>query len=132
MTMTQTRAKHILSLLEDIRQGTDPALMQGGLYAGAGIFAGVTGMSIASGVKHAKQTTLHKIHQAGLGKEHQRAKGQLSSMRKKHAMTLGSNSGLGLRIKAQKRRIQDIENRGLERYHKGLIVNPPSEEPKQG
>ena len=123
MTTTQTRAEHILYLIsEDISTAS--------LYGGAGAFAGFTAMNIASGVKHAKQSTLHKIRQAGLGQEHNKAKEQLSNMRKKHAMTLGSNSGLGLRIKAQKRRIQDIENRGLERYHKGLTSD--NNTPKQG
>ena len=123
--MTTTRAEHILSLLPEDLKDAAP-------YIGAGALAGFMGMSIASGVKQAKQATLHKIQKAGLGKEHQRAKEQLGSMRKKHMRTLGTNSGLSLRIQAQKRKIQDIENRGLERYHKGLIVNPPSESTKKG
>lgn len=115
--MTITKAAYVLSLLEEL----SPETIQHMSYAGAGAMGGLTAMQIRSGVKHSKEMTRSKIHQAGLGDEHTKAKEQLSSMRKKHMRTLGSNSGLGLRITAQKRKIQDIENRGLERYHKGLI-----------
>jgi hypothetical protein len=135
--MQKSRAQSILSLAEDREWKIGPAeygktnvfgielTPRGKLFqhyaphlsAAAGALAlGTTGLAM----HNQRQGTLAKIQQGGLGAEYAKAKRQLLGMSMKHALTLGANPSLGLRIQAQKRRVQDIENKGLERYHKGI------------
>lgn len=137
----KSRAQQILSLFELVIHGYNESLRVTdtppsssphqsssslGDYAPHlyGAFAGITAASIASQMNATNKRIAGKVRQAGLGDIHRQAKKSLRSMQAKHNLTLRSNPGLGLKIQSQKRKVKEIENRGLERYHKGQLVNP--------
>ncbi len=89
-------------------------------YGGVGLSAALTGAMIYKGHKAARDATHQKIKAAGMGQEHLKAKQDLHQLRIQHAKQLGLNPSIRKKLSVQKEKVQDIENKGLERYHKGL------------
>jgi len=124
-----TRSEKILALVE--QEGKEPHVYDPNIFTPlrsgiAGGLAAVTAASIGYQVHRAHAETHNKIQQAGLGKEHTKEQQKLRSLRLQHAMTLGTSPTLRAKVQYQKNKVKDIENKGLERFHKGLIVVPPS------
>lgn len=84
----------------------------------------VVGASIAHGVYQAKRRTAEKVAQAGMGQQHQQAKRELSTLRRKNVATLGLSGGLAGKVAAQKARVKNIETQGLAKFHQTLSANP--------
>ena len=106
-----TRAEQILRQIDEV-----VPLVLAGTALGAA--------NLANAVYQAKKKRDEKVQQAGLGAQHQAAKKELFATRRKQVTRLGLSSRLSQQAQGQKARVKDIENKGLERFHKGLAQNP--------
>lgn len=88
-------------------------------YVGAALGAA----NIANAVYQARKRRIEKVQQGGMGTEHRQATQQLNALRKKQVMRLGLSGKIAGQVKKQKERVKDIENKGLERFNKGLTQN---------
>lgn len=110
-----TRAEKILRLVEEV---ISP------FVAAAAIGAGTAAIHATSQLYQAKRRTTEKIQQAGLGAEHQQTKARLSTARKHNIATLGLSTRARANVIAQKNKLKDIKNRGLQHYQATLSQNP--------
>jgi hypothetical protein len=135
--MPLSRAQYLLSFFEG---ETDPGLLHrlfhtapGQQYSPlqksspyiSGGFAALTAAGAAANIHKTQKIIGGKVQQTSLGNDYTHAKKELGSLRMKHALTLGTSPSLGAKVRAQKARVNDIENRGLAQYHQGHIL-PPS------
>lgn len=134
-----TRAEYILQQVYEFEPVT------------ASLVAAGAAANIAHQVWQAKRRTAEKVQQAGLGAEHQKAKKDLGALQKQKYLHLGigtkatkqiqpqvhvqapgsgeapqtvNRPGLKQRIEAQKAKVKDIENKGLQHYQSTLGQNP--------
>lgn len=108
-----TRAEQILKQIDEVVPIAVPA-----------IGAALTAANIAHQVYQAKRRTREKVAQAGLGAEHDAARKHLRDLRVKQVKRLGLSGKVAGQVAVQKKKIKDIQNTGLERFHKGLAQNP--------
>ena len=127
-----TRAEYLLNLFEFGLSGTSGSLAGGPSltsrawkFRGAG--AALTAGLIAHQIHRVRAQTRDKVRQAGLGDEHTQARAKLRSLRTQHALSLGADPKVGEQIRAQKSKVNAIENKGLERYHQGLVAKPSTD-----
>ncbi len=128
-----TRSEYLLSLFEGFLGiggntssplHSDNPVLTANAWKIRGAGAALTAGLIAHQIHRSRAQTRDKVRQAGLGDQHTQARNKLWSLRKQHLMTLGTNPALGMRIRKQKDRVANIENRGLARYHQGLVKKP--------
>ena len=112
-----TRAEEILQYIDE--QNISPFLA---------ISPVVVGASIAHGVWQAKRRTAEKVQQAGMGAQHQQAKRELSSLRRRNVATLGLSGRLSGKVAAQKAKVKGIENQGLQKFQQALGSNPENQQ----
>jgi len=112
-----TRAEDILYAIGEV---IDAPFVYGGISALA------AGAHIARSVWQAKHNTREKLQQAGFGAEHQQAKSDLGKLRRQRYGIHTPAHSLELKQKylAQKAKVRDVENRGLQHYHATLAQNP--------
>lgn len=127
-----TRAEYLLNLFEFGLSTTMAASSNGPdlssrawRFRGAG--AALTAGLIAHQIHRARAQTRDKVRQAGLGNEHTQARAKLRSLRTQHLLSLGADPKVGDQIRAQKAKVSDIENKGLERYHQGVVSKPSAD-----
>lgn len=115
--MIITRAEKLLQIVDEVIPLALP-------YALGAVTAGA---HIAHQVWQSKRRTAEKIQQAGLGGEHQQAKRDLGNLRRQNYLGLhapGHAETIKKKYLAQKQKVKDIENRGLQHYHATLSQNP--------